>query len=156
MNKPRIYLASSWRNTFQPLICGQLGMAGFEVYDFRNPPGRTGFAWSAIDPEWQKWDAQQFLEDLDHPLAQAGFGADMGALAACDACVLLLPCGRSAHLELGYAVGAGKYTAALMLGKNEPELMYRMINFATPHYPALVRNLWSRFNNRPKKYKEAS
>lgn len=43
----------------------------------------------------------------------------------CDTCVLVLPCGRSAHLELGYAAGAGKQSFVLLSPDNfEPELMY--------------------------------
>lgn len=49
----------------------------------------------------------------------------MNALMCCDACVLVMPCGRSAHLELGYAVGARKRTA-IYLSDGEPELMYAM------------------------------
>ena len=40
---------------------------------------------------------------------------------------VVLPCGRSAHLELGHAVGRGKKTAVL-LTDGEPELMYRMVD----------------------------
>jgi hypothetical protein len=117
----------------------------FEVYDFKNPPGRNGFDWANIDPGWKDWDVGKFVRALDHPLAQAGFGTDMGALAVCDACVLLLPCGRSAHLELGYAVGAGKYTAIYQFAQNEPELMYRMCNLVTDKTDVLVRELNVRF-----------
>lgn len=46
-----------------------------------------------------------------------------------DTCVMLLPCGRSAHIEAGYFVGANKLLIILMTGENEPELMYKM----TPH-----------------------
>jgi hypothetical protein len=46
-----------------------------------------------------------------------------------DTCVLLLPCGRSAHLEAGYFVGAGKeLNIVLSNEKFEPELMYKMTN----------------------------
>jgi hypothetical protein len=38
--------------------------------------------------------------------------------------VLVLPCGRSAHLELGYAARLGQQTAVLMLEPCEAELMY--------------------------------
>jgi hypothetical protein len=56
-----------------------------------------------------------------------GFAADMGALMACDACVYLLPCGRSASLELGWAAGAGKRTIVLAAPTlDEPELMVLM------------------------------
>jgi hypothetical protein len=51
----------------------------------------------------------------------------MNALRDCDVCVMVLPCGRSAHLELGYAVGAGKRTIALLQGECEPDLMYKMV-----------------------------
>jgi hypothetical protein len=42
-----------------------------------------------------------------------------------DAFVLLLPSGRSAHLEAGWAIGAGKPTCIVLHEeKFEPELMY--------------------------------
>lgn len=129
MTRLKIYVASSWRNAQQPDIVEMLRRAGHDVYDFRQPvPGDNGFHWSSIHPDWKSWTADQYLEALNHPIARAGFKNDMDALLACDACVLVLPCGRSAHLELGWAAGAGKITAALMLGPEEPELMYRMLD----------------------------
>lgn len=50
-------------------------------------------------------------------------GKTLGTLAA-DCCVLLLPCGRSAHFEAGYFWGAGKPVHILLAERNEPELMY--------------------------------
>lgn len=55
-----------------------------------------------------------------------GFRLDMRALEACEACVLLLPCGRSAHLEAGWAVGAGRRVVVYTRDGEEPELMYKM------------------------------
>lgn len=124
--KLRIYVASSWRNTHQPFIVEALRMAGFEVYDFRNPPGKSGFHWSDIDPEWKAWVPEQFAAMLAHPIAQQGFASDMDALKACDICVLVMPSGRSAHLEAGHAIGAGKPTAIFVTDPQEPELMYLM------------------------------
>lgn len=124
-----IYVASSWRNPQQPAVVAELVAAGYQVYDFRNPePGNDGFRWTEIDPEWKSWSPEAFRLALDHPVAVDGFSLDMKALAACDVCVLVMPCGRSAHLELGYAVGAGKKTIVL-LADGEPELMYRMVDF---------------------------
>ena len=130
MGRPYVYVASSWRNAKQPLVVKALrGIA--EVYDFRQPcRGATGFAWSDIDPEWKSWSPAEFAEHLDHPLAVDGFRADMNALKAADACVLVMPCGRSAHLELGYCIGAGKPTA-ILLTDGEPELMYAMADLVT-------------------------
>ena len=122
----KIYVASSWRNQLQQEVVKELRAAGFDVYDFKNPvEGNKGFYWSDIDPEWQGWTPEQFRESLRHPIAVSGFKLDMDALCWCDACVLVMPCGRSAHLEAGYTIGAGKPTA-ILLSDGEPELMYRM------------------------------
>lgn len=124
----KIYVASSWRNELQPYVVDLLKKE-HEVYDFRNPaPGNNGFAWSQIDRDWQNWSLDGFRNALKHPIAQEGFRLDMDALRWCDACVLVLPCGRSAHLELGWAAGAGKKTMALAYSKTEPELMYLMLD----------------------------
>jgi hypothetical protein len=123
----RVYLASSWRNSLQPEVVASLREAGHEVYDFRNPaPGNHGFHWSEIDPEWQAWNQHTYREALQHPIADTGFAADWQAMEWADTGVLLLPRGRSAHLEAGYFVGTKKELHILMLSKEEPELMYRM------------------------------
>jgi nucleoside 2-deoxyribosyltransferase len=124
----RIYVASSWRNADQPAVVAALREQGFEVYDFRNPPGRPGFAWSEIDPDWQNWTAREYIAALDHPAAEAGYASDMGAMQWADTFVLVLPCGRSAHLELGWAVGAGKRTVLITKDGEEPELMAKMVD----------------------------
>lgn len=125
MNK--IYVASSWRNDIQPQVVNALRLAGYEVYDFKNPrPGNHGFHWSEIDPNWKNWTPQEFIKCLSHPIAECGFASDMTALRECDICVLVLPCGRSAHLEAGWAAGAGKKVFILIPEEIEPELMYKM------------------------------
>lgn len=123
----KIYVASSWRNQIYQFVVDKLREAGFEVYDFRNPqPGNNGFHWSEIDPNWQNWDFHQYTEALEHPIAKSGFSNDMTALMNADICVLVLPSGRSAHLEAGYAIGAEKPTYIIIPEKMEPELMYKM------------------------------
>jgi len=134
----RIYVASSWRNVIQPAVVAVLRDCGHDVYDFRNPrPGDHGFAWSEIEPDWQEWDSGRFRTALDHPVAVSGFASDFEAMQWADTCVLVLPCGRSAHLELGWAVGHGKRTAILLAGENEPELMYRMVDKLALDVPEL-------------------
>ena len=122
----KIYVASSWRNPHQPGVVRQLQELGCEVYDFRNPPQRSGFGWEQLATDWQEWTVPQFIEHLEHPIAQQGYASDFMAMQWADALLLLLPCGRSAHLEAGWAVGAGKPTAILIPEPMEPELMYRM------------------------------
>jgi hypothetical protein len=121
-----IYVASSWRNVRQPEVVAALRRVGHDVYDFRNPSEDDhGFHWSEIDEQWQTWDAGSFIDHLEHPLAQSGFRKDMDALVAADGVVLVMPCGRSAHLEFGFALGQGKH-GAILVDNGEPELMYRM------------------------------
>ena len=93
----RIYLASSWRNPYQPNAVTMLRAAGHEVYDFRNPPnGVKGFAWSEIDPDWMGWKAAQYRDLLTtHAIASRGYLNDFRGMEWADTCVLLLPCGRS-------------------------------------------------------------
>lgn len=129
----KIYVASSWRNLLQPAIVLALRRSGHEVYDFKNPaPGNKGFAWSSIDPDWQKWDAAAYREALKHPIAAAGYALDINALKVCEACVLVLPSGRSASWEFGYAMGQGKRGAVVQFDDAvEPELMYREAEILT-------------------------
>lgn len=126
--RPRkIYVASSWRNQWQAHVVSSLRDDGHEVYDFKNPrPGDAGFAWSEIDPLWKEWTADQYVAALDHPLAKSGFASDFNAMKWADAFLLVLPCGRSAHLELGWAIGQGRLTMILTRDGEEPELMAKM------------------------------
>lgn len=125
----KVYVASSWRNAHQPTVVQELRAVGHDVYDFRNPgPGQDGFRWTEVQPAPRPWPGEVLRDALRHPIAVAGFNSDMEALRTCDACVLVLPCGRSAHLELGWAAGAGKLTTVLMFAADEPELMYSMLD----------------------------
>lgn len=123
----KIYVASSWRNINQPEAVDVLRHEGHDVYDFRNPKeGDGGFHWSEIDPMWQRWTPEEYrVHLLNSPVAQRGFQHDWEAMEWADACLLVMPCGRSAHLEAGYFVGAGK-KLAILLSDAEPELMYLM------------------------------
>ena len=139
--KQYIYVASSWRNEIQQSVVLKLRKEKFAVYDFKNPKiENKGFHWSDIDSEWQKWTPKQFIEGLKHPIAQNGFNFDMQALIQCDACILVMPCGRSAHLELGYCIGQNKKTY-ILLSNGEPELMYKMANMVTDNLEDIINDL---------------
>ena len=122
----KVYVASSWRNTHQSLVVDALRAIGDEVYDFRNPPKRgRGFHWSDIDENWQLWSPEKYRDSLDHDVAVSGFESDLDAMEWADAFVLVMPCGRSAHLEMGWACGRGKKTI-ILLDNGEPELMNKL------------------------------
>jgi hypothetical protein len=131
----KLYVASSWRNPYQQNTVALLRSAGHEVYDFMHPPGgdHLGFSWAEVDEDWQRWNAAKYLDAIEHPIAVAGFDSDFSAMQWADAGVLVLPCGRSAHLEAGWFVGAGKPLWIVLdeaefpaPGGSNPELMYRM------------------------------
>lgn len=124
----RIYLATSWRNSFHKQMLDKLRAANHEVYDFKNPPHSTGFAWHEIGLV-KPCTAEEYRNALHtHPRAAQGFMADFAAMRWADTCVMLLPCGRSAHLELGWMAGAGKRTIILTHDGEEPELMALLAN----------------------------
>lgn len=132
-----VYVASSWRCPLQPAVIAALRSAGISHYDFRNPPDGAGFGWEQIDPQHDRshvggTSAEAYIRMLDHPTAIAGFDADFAAMEKADTFVLVLPCNRSAHLELGWAIGQGKRTAVLLEDPCEPELMYRMVDYLAP------------------------
>jgi hypothetical protein len=140
-----IYVASSWRNHMQPAVVAALRAAGEDVYDFKRPrPGENGFHWS--ETGMASYDRAtncdvpvgEYLTGIAHPIAVAGFASDFEAMEASDMCVLVLPCGRSAHLELGWFVGQGRRTAVLLEDPCVPELMYRMVDFIAPSLSDLL------------------
>lgn len=119
----RIYLAASWRNPYHEDVLNALRAVGHKVYDFKNPPYSTGFKWSDIGLELPCAAADYRDALYRHPRASQGFNADFSAMRWADTCVMLLPSGRSAHLELGWMAGAGKHTIILTRDGEEPELM---------------------------------
>jgi hypothetical protein len=103
----KIYVATSWRNQYQPSVVELLRLEGFNVYDFRHPePGDEGFHWSEIDEEWRDWTPETYIAHLNHSLAENSFAHDERGLITSDAGLLVLPCNRSSHLEAGYFYGA--------------------------------------------------
>lgn len=129
MAKHKIYVASSWRNEFFPTVVDALRSDGHEVYDFRNPPsGHGGFRWSDVDADYMEWTPRQFRDQLSDDKAKQQFANDLKAMQECDVCVLLLPCGRSAHTEAGWFSGSGKKTFVYIPVKQEPELMYSLFD----------------------------
>ena len=112
----KIYVASSWRNRYFPDVVKKLREYGHEVYDFRNPPHNHGaFMWKDIDPEFERWTVSDYKNGLD-------------ALNWADTCIIVLPCGRSAHTEAGWMKGAGKKVVVYIPEMQEAELMYKLFD----------------------------
>lgn len=138
----KIYVASSWKNTHYPEVVRRLRDAGHEVYDFRNPPqGGNGFRWTDIDENAMNWTFEQYAEGVNHPLAKQQFANDIEAMEWAEVCVLVLPCGRSAHTEAGWMAGRGKRVIAYIPEMVEPELMYKLFDRVVGALDDLVKSL---------------
>lgn len=135
-----IYVASSWRNEYQPGVVRALRNAGHEVYDFKDS---EGFHWEEVDLNWKEWknDVMRYFEGLTHHCAERGFNRDMTALRQCDACVYVMPCGVSASLEAGWACGAGKRVLFYVPELREPDLMVKMGELITNNLHMIVAAL---------------
>ncbi len=140
--KRKIYVASSWRNEYYSEVVAKLREAGHDVYDFRNPPsGDPGFKWDCVSEDYLEWSPQQYRDMLKHPKAERQFHNDIEAMEACEACVLVLPSGRSAHTEAGWFAGRGKLTIAYIPEKQEPELMYKLFGGVCCSIEELIEHL---------------
>jgi hypothetical protein len=118
---PKVYTASSWRNQHYPDDVKAIHEAGFPLYDFRAANG--GFHWSCRTYE-------EYIRELEtDPAVAAAFQRDKDGLDSCDVCVLILPCGVSAHLELMHVSDAGKPVIVKLdpVEPLKPELMYKLL-----------------------------
>lgn len=122
----KIYVISSLKNPKVPHLGNQLRDLGYDVMDH----------WWGGGPEaddcWQKYErirGRTYKEALYDHYATHIWGYDKCHLDASDIGVMLLPVGRSAHIELGYLMGQDKLTFVLFDG--EPERYEVMYRFAT-------------------------
>lgn len=134
-----IYLIGSLRNPRVPIVAQELRVAGFDVFDH----------WYAAGPEaddsWQAYERQRghsFTQALGSPHAWNVFDFDRRHLEAASAVVLVAPAGKSAHLELGWALGQGKPGFVLLDGEPDRfDVMYLFADGVHTSVPALVRDL---------------
>lgn len=120
-----IYLIGSLRNPKVPELAQRLRHVGFEVFD----------DWYAAGPEaddyWQKYELRRgrtYEEALEGHAANHVFHYDRSHLDRATMGVLLMPAGRSGHLELGYLRGQGK--PVYVVFEEEPERWDVMYRFA--------------------------
>ena len=130
----KLYICSSWRNPYYTPLVTMLRLAGYEIWDWRNPPtGGNGFKWQDVGvtdyKHGDKITVDAWGSALIEPVAMAGFASDLAGMNWCDVGILLHPAGRSAHLEAGWLAGRGKTVHVLCLEKNiEPDLMVLALN----------------------------
>ena len=141
---PKIYIASSWQNEREVTqLANGLKDHRFEVDNFTdNSGGRYVFHWSELVKDFNKIDAKSFLEDKR---TQKAFKEDKEQLDRSNIVILLLPVGRSSHLEAGYAVGQGKLLfifAPYGFPKGEFDVLYGFAYALYDTFDKLVNDLY--------------
>lgn len=110
----KIYLASSWKMKNVVLDVAEiLKTDGHEIDAFCDGTnGRVSFDWSELLDimKQEGLDIEQVdaIEMMKHWRVKEAFEEDKKWIDWADALIMLMPCGRSSHLEAGYAAGKGK------------------------------------------------
>ena len=122
----KVYVIGSLRNEALTAISSAIRAAGHYVFD----------DWFAAGPHaddaWRAYEiarGHSYREALNGHAANHVFAYDKSHLDDAEVVVLALPAGKSGHLELGYAIGAGK-RAYILLDKDYDrwDVMYRFAN----------------------------
>jgi hypothetical protein len=132
------FVASRWRNRDSVFaLVDAIRAKGKSAYNFmENDPYHS----SDEDPEkvmkgfeaTEDWKNTQMVKDI--------FTKDMEALQASDAVILLLPAGKSAHIEIGVAYGMQKKT--ILIGEQkEAESLYLIFDEDYPSIDAFIDSL---------------
>ena len=89
------------------------------------------------------WTPAEYQTNLSHPLAERQFKNDINAMTACDACMLVLPCGICADTEARWFAGQGKKVYVLIPDKDsfEPELMYKLFTKVCVSLEELIESI---------------
>jgi hypothetical protein len=122
----RIYIIGSLRNPKIPQIARELRADGHSVFDDWFSPGKE------CDDEWQAYERSRgrtYKEALEGYHAEHQFSFDLKHIQAAEVGVLVLPAGKSGHLELGYMIGRGQ-RGYILLEDGEPERFDLMYKFA--------------------------
>lgn len=119
-----IYLVGSLRNPNIAEVANKLRGFGYEVFSSWFCAGEVA------DDRWQEHEKGRGLtlkQALKDYAAQHVYQFDKEHLDRCDMAVLVMPAGKSGHLEIGYMVGSKKPT--FILFDKEPERWDVMLNF---------------------------
>lgn len=119
----KLYLIGSLRNPEVPLFAERLRKEGHEIFDCWYSAGfRADDHWM----EYEKARGHNFAQALEGYSANHVFAYDKSHLDRNEGGILLLPAGKSGHLEAGYLIGQGKPLYILMPGEPERfDVMYR-------------------------------
>lgn len=120
-----VYLIGSLRNPDIPTFANEVRKLGFEVFDDWFAPGPEA------DDMWRNYETERgrsYEEALMGYAAQHVYAFDKYHIDRCDIGLLIMPAGKSGHLELGYMIGCGKPCFVLMDNPDRWDVMYQFVN----------------------------
>jgi len=121
-----IYIIGALKNRTIPHLANQIEKLGIEAFDSWQSPGPDADIYLK---KYEKLRGRNHLQAMKGYAAQQIFQFDKNHLDRCDAAVLVMPAGKSGHLELGYTIGRGK--PGFILFDREPRKYDIMHLFAT-------------------------
>jgi len=125
VKKVNVYLVGALKNEAIPYLALTLEKEGYSVFaEWHNPGPEADMHWQ----EHEKLKGSSYKEALDGSHVENVFYYDKSYIDLADIVVLVMPAGKSGHLELGYATGIGKHTFILL--DEEPERYDIMPRFA--------------------------
>ena len=134
----KVYIIGSLRNDNVPKIAAMLRKEGFDAFD----------DWYAAGPEaddkWKEYEVQRnrpYKDAIDAPHAWHVFNFDRHHLDDSDFALLVLPAGKSGHLELGYFIGSGKPGFILLDNLDRWDVMYRFARKVSDNLDELIKEM---------------
>lgn len=123
-----IYIIGSLRNKIVPIIANKLRKTNkdWEVFDSWYAPGPHADDYLK---DYCKAKGLSYKETLKDHAATHIFGFDVKHIIRSTDVVMVMPAGKSGHLELGWSLGKGK--RGYVLFDKEPDRVDIMYQFAT-------------------------
>ena len=147
----RIYIATSWKNMDRQKLVQELREHGHKVYEFRRYSGegdmpvleeislKYGLGEKYRTKTLEPGEYEKIIFDKK---ARMCFSLHAPAIEKADICILLLPAGRSAHIEAGLLSGRGTKVIVYDSGQyTKAELAYGYFDGYTSDKEELFRML---------------
>lgn len=140
----KLYTIGSLRNPVIPLVARRMREAfpWAEVFDDWYAAGPKA------DDHWKEYEqarGRTYVEALRGYAARNVFAFDKRHLDSASHVVLILPAGKSGHLELGYCAGLGKHTYVLLDDPDRWDVMYQFATGVATDVEDLIKQISSTF-----------
>lgn len=136
--KYQYFIASRWRNRDQVLdLLQKLRAKGKTVFCFLEAPHALNRIQNDPEEDMKKFEARDWKTD---PYVKEVFNNDMNAEKEAECIIMLLPAGRSAHIEAGVAYGMRK--KCILIGEQkEAESLYLIFNEFYPTIDSFIESI---------------